>query len=329
MYTTAKYDAEFERSVIERIAASWNHRVAVRQERLDLNQYYDSSIPDFPARMVPFWSSPSIQGLSRHEQLRLLALAWIGYNEKAIYLEDEIVQPLCSSLLKGRLPGLSDPLAKQVIAQIQVDEQFHILMCLEVCNSARARHQLHAYQMPAPVIGQRMKTRLEETGDEQDILYIRLAYAAVAEMSINAYLNDVATDQTIQPLNRINTDMHRRDESAHNTVFRHIVASVYKGLDEDGQTRLRTMLTAALKDYTEPDVQFWDSVLGFLDVPGRVAIIDELSESLRQTPLRRDYTGIVSLFDELGISEQIDFPFHLHALADMRGVAAGTRLPQA
>ena len=316
MYTTAIRDADFERNVIDRIAASWNYRVAVRGERLDLSQYYDASIPDFPTRMVPVWTAPEMQALPRPEQLRFLAAAWIGYNEKAIYLEDEIVQPLCSLLLKGRLPGLGDPLAKQVIAQVQVDEQFHILMCLEICNSARERHDLHAYRMPEPVIGRHMKARIAAAADEQEIIMIRLAYAAVAEMSINAYLNEVATDQTIQPLNRINTDMHRRDEAAHNTIFRQIVGSVYRGLTEDEQARFRPILEAALKDYTEPDVEFWNSLLVFFDIEGRERIVEELVASLRSRPQRRDYTGILDLFEALDIADKVDFPFHLHALPD-------------
>src|SRR5689334_12906192 len=99
MYTTIRNDAEFARSVLEKIGSSWNNRVAVRKERLDLGQYYDARIPDFPVSMVPFWDDEEFAKLDDEAKLRFLAAAWVAYNEKAIYLEDEIVQPLCALLL--------------------------------------------------------------------------------------------------------------------------------------------------------------------------------------------------------------------------------------
>ncbi|MFC5473495.1 diiron oxygenase [Paraherbaspirillum soli] len=309
MYSSASNDSDLERNVLNRIAQSWNHRVAVRQERLDLSQYYDASIPDFPIAMVPFWNDPEFACLQQADKLRFLAAAWIAYNEKAIYLEDEIVQPLCSLLLKDVLPGVSDPQVKQVLAQIQVDEQFHILMCLEICNSARMRHQLHDYVMPEPRVGLKLKELLDTAGTRIEYALMRLAYASVAEMSINAYLNQVATDQTIQPLNRINTDMHRRDESAHSTAFREVVGSIYKSLGDDAKARFKKYLVKALNDYTEPDLSVWISLMSHLQIVGGEAIIGRLEQASRSTRSKRDYTTLLSLFDEIGIKEELDFSF--------------------
>ena len=115
MYTTLNHDASFTQKVVERLGASWNHRVAVRQERLDLTQYCDDTIPEFPVSMVPFWDDEDFVKLTDAQKLRFLGAAWVAYNEKAMYLEDEIVQPLCSLLLKGRLPGAGDAQLKQVL----------------------------------------------------------------------------------------------------------------------------------------------------------------------------------------------------------------------
>jgi alpha-N-dichloroacetyl-p-aminophenylserinol N-oxygenase len=301
MYSTTRHDAALERQVIERIGTSWNTRVAVRQDRLDLTQYYDPSIPDFPTTMVPFWNEPEFAALDQAVKLRFLAAAWIAYNEKAIYLEDEIVQPLCSLLLKNRLPGVSDPQVKQVLAQVQVDEQFHILMCLDICNNARERHDLFGYEMPEPLLGVRLKQTLAETPDAYEATILRLAYASVAEMSINAYLNQVASDQSIQPLNRINTDMHRRDESAHSMAFRQIVGSCFRALDARGQDLFRRHISDALDIFTTPDHGSWASILAFLDIPGRDALLARLDAATRSKRLSRDYTVLSSLFDEIGL----------------------------
>jgi hypothetical protein len=306
MYSTTLHDAELERQVIERIGASWDTRVAVRQERLDLTQYYDPAIPDFPTTMVPFWDEPEFAALDQATRMRFLAAAWIAYNEKAIYLEDEIVQPLCSLLLKNRLPGVSDPRVKQVLAQVQVDEQFHILMCLDICNNARERHGLFDFAVPEPLVGTRLKRRLAETSGEREAAILRLAYASVAEMSINAYLNQVASDKSIQPLNRINTDMHRRDESAHSMAFRQIVASCFRALDAGGQEMFRNHIRTALDDFTTPDHGSWASILAFMDIPGREALLQRLEAATRAKRLNRDYTVLSSLFEEIGLEGLID-----------------------
>ncbi len=305
MYSTTLHDANLERNVIERIGASWDTRVAVRQDRLDLTQYYDPAIPDFPASMVPFWNEPEFAALDQPTRLRFLAAAWVAYNEKAIYLEDEIVQPACSLLLKNRLPGVAEPRVKQVLAQVQVDEQFHILMCLDICNSARERHGLSAYVVPEPLLGVRLRHKLAATPDAREAAILRLAFASVAEMSINAYLDQVASDMSIQPVNRVNTDMHRRDESAHSMAFRQIVASCFKALDAGGQELFRHHIRAALDDFTTPDHGSWDSILAFLRIPGREALLARLEAATRDKRLSRDYTVLSSLFAEIGLEDAL------------------------
>lgn len=307
MYTNATHDAAFEKDVLERIGKSWDTRVAVRKERLDLTDYYKTSLPDYPISLVPFWNDPDFVKVDQELKLRLLAAAWVAYNEKAIYLEDEIVLPACGHLLKGRLPGASDPLVKQVLVQVQVDEQFHILMCLDVCNLARKRHQLYEFIAPAPSLGVELNHRLTETETGAPTQLLRLAYAAVAEMSINAYLNQVASDMTIQPINRINTDMHRRDESVHSIAFHEIVASVYKQLEPPQQVCFRDHLANALNIFTTPDVSFWAAILEHMEIPGRERIVARLNEMGSGRRLSRDYTVLRSLFQKVGIVEDFGF----------------------
>lgn len=306
MYSTAIQDARLERHVIERIGQSWDTRVAVRQARLDLSQYVDATLPDFPVDMVPFWKDITFAQLDEASKLRFLAAAWVAYNEKAIYLEDEIVQPLCALLMKNRLPGVSDPDVKQVIAQIQVDEQFHILMCLDICNHARERHRLLDYVAPEPRVGAQLHQALHHASNEREWTLIRLAYASVAEMSINAYLNRVATDETIQPLNRINTDMHRRDESAHSMAFRQIVSSIYKALSGQDQKLFQEHIAQALDEFTTPDHSAWESILSYMNIPQRDRIMAELHAASQGVRLKRDYTVLRSLFDDIGIANRFD-----------------------
>ena len=309
MYTTITNDAELTRNVLSSLGKSWDERVAVRKDRLDLDQYYDPAIPDFPPALVPFWDDADFAGVSNDTKKRLLATAWIAYNEKAIYLEEAIVQPACGILFRGELPGVGDPRIKQVIAQIQVDEQFHILMCLDICHVARHRHGLQDYVFPEPNLGARLRDLLGEADCAEDARIAQVAYASVAEMSINAYLDAVAGDMTIQPLNRINTDMHRRDEAAHGIGFSEIVGSVYRRMSARQQGRFRDYVGRALHDFTRPDLGYWASILAYLDIPHRERILQRQENSTRGMVLKRDYSTLRRLFDELGSTADIDFDF--------------------
>jgi hypothetical protein len=226
-----------------------------------------------------------------------------------MYFEDEIVLPVCNLLLKGRLPGASDPLVKQVLAQVQVDEQFHILMCLDVCNVARKHHQMHDFIAPCPALGVHLGRRLSETGiDGSQAQLVRLAYASVAEMSISSYLNQVSKDMTIQPINRINTDMHRRDESAHSIAFHEIVSSVYRALEPSDQASFRGYLADALEIFSLPDVAFWESILGYAEIRNREHIIARLENIAAGTRSSRDYAVLDSFCKNLYISDMPIMP---------------------
>lgn len=309
MYTDTTGDTLLERNVIQRLTQTWSTRVAVRKERLDLSQQYDPTIPDFPIAMVPFWDHPAFVGTDEPLRMRLLAGAWVAYNEKTIFVEDEIINPLCRTLLRGELAGVGDPLVKQVIAQTVVDEQFHILMCLEVCNQARSRHHLEALVIPKPLLIHRLEETLARVGGGQERALARMAYATVAEMSINFYLRTLSSDRTIQPLNRINTDLHRMDEGAHSTIFKELGLSVFKNLGASEREAFRTYIVKALHDFTELDHSGWEAILKHLEVPRASELLDELVLGTRGRRSSRDYTALRELLEEFGIMGDIDFEF--------------------
>jgi P-aminobenzoate N-oxygenase AurF len=309
MYTDTTGDTLLEKSVIQRLTKTWDTRVAVRRERLDFSQDYDPTIPDFPIAMVPFWTHPAFAGTAEPLRMRLLAGAWIAYNEKTIFVEDEVINPLCRTLLRGELPGVGSPLTKQILAQTAVDEQFHILMCLEVCNHARSQHKLEALVVPRPLLIHRLEETLAQASDSHERALARMAYATVAEMSINAYLRALSSDLTIQPLNRINTDLHRMDEGSHSVIFKELGLSVFNSLGASQRETFKTYVVKALHDFTEPDHSGWGAILKHLEIPGASEILEDLALKSRGRRASRDYTALRGLLAELGIMDDIAFEF--------------------
>lgn len=314
MSATITSDAvSLNHKVMDRMAKSWSDRVAVRQERIDLTQYYDASIPDFPIEIIPFGQDEEFTRLclaaGPQAMLRYLAATWVGYNERVIFVEDDIVQPLCGLLRKNVLPGVNDPNVQQVLAQVQVDEQFHTLMCLEVCNSARARHQIADYVLPEPLLGRRIREQLAITADPMDRALVRMAYGTVSETTIHDYLKKLSSVTTIQPLNRAHTEMHRRDETAHGTVFLEIAGSVYRALDEPLKKRFTGFFTKALFDSVEIDMGFWASTLPYLVQRDWGPFVQRIQQGLNSKRIGRDYAALVAVLEDLGIKDKIEFAF--------------------
>jgi hypothetical protein len=299
--------------VMERLAQTWSDRVAVRKERIDFTQYYDPAIPDFPIEIIPFSQDPEfrniIQQSDRGAQFRYLSATWIAYNERVMFIEDDIVQPFCDVLRRNVLPGVEDPTVQQVIVQTRVDEQFHTLMCLEVCNYARKRHHLEDYALPEPLLGKRIKDELARASGVMDDALIRMAYATVSETTIHDYLKKLSSNMTIQPLNRGHTEMHRCDEASHGMVFIELARSIYRALGAPLKDRFIKFLTKALYDSVEIDMSFWASTLPYLDNRNWSSFIERMRGELSQKRVGRDYAGLVRLLDELGVSDKIEFAF--------------------
>jgi hypothetical protein len=308
MFTEALDDSDLEPALARSLAESWNTRVAVRRERLDLSKYCDPAIPDFPIAMVPFWDHPAFREVDEPTRRRLLGAAWIAYNEKTIEVETDIVNPACTSLLRDELPGASQLAVKEVVAQTQVDEQFHILMCLEVCASARRRHGLERFVVPKSLLARRVQAALE-AAPPRSVPLVRMAYAIVAETSINAFLRAISSDTTIQPLNRMNTELHRRDEGSHSALFCALGPAVFSRLGDGDKRQFTAYVERALADFTAPDPSAWTAVFAHLELPCTLALLPILGSLRPKVPMSRDYRALLALLDEIGMRDRLQFRF--------------------
>ena len=305
MDTSNTNDYPDHTDVLQRLCTSWGTRVAVKQP--DLDSTYDLQKPDYPEHLLPFKTHPSYENLDDATKQRVLAGGWIAYNEKTIAVEESIINPACALLMHQTFPGTSAEWAPIAMAQTMVDEQYHILMCLNACRLSRRQRKLDGLQLPMPGIVSLQRTYLEGATAEWQQPIVQLAFATIAEMTINAYLLLLSSDTTIQPLHRITTDLHRRDEAAHHALFRQIVKSVFLGMNQHQQNYFVEILPHGLRAFASAEFHGWRALLEALGIKDAAMIIEDCKDLPANSALVRDYGGLKGLATELGILDRIDY----------------------
>ncbi len=301
----------YERDLLAQLAQRWGRRVAVKKDELDLDGHFDPLMPDFPEELVPVFALPGAEKLDRDARERIMSAAWIAYNAKTAAIEDEIILPACRLMLDERIPVRRDDVAVSALHQTIIDEHYHILMCHNAVGVTRRRRELEDVRFSPDVwsVVQGLKeARTGLSGFELDL--VEIAFSLAAETTISGFLSTLASAEGIQPMNRITTDMHRRDESGHAVVFRELTGSLYRGLDGGGQELFKDALVQGLTAFRAADFEPWVDVAaagGFEIEP------EQLADWARSRPVpARDTGPLQLLLDDLGISHDLVEMTHVH-----------------
>jgi len=136
-----------------------------------------------------------------------------------------------------------------------------------------------------------------------------ITFAVVAEISVNAYLDLLADDQTIQPQNRRVAELHNRDEYAHSKILAEVAKVMYANMQPPQRAFFAQTLSVALSAFVAQDYSMWEAILTQLGVEDAALIIADTRESNKNATIMRDYSGLHRLAQDLGISDEIDFDF--------------------
>lgn len=302
---TAQQDpTSLERDLLTQLTLRWDRRVAVKRDELDLDGHFDPDLPDFPARLVPVFGPRGAEGLDAEARGLILAAAWVSYNEKTTAMEDEVILPACRLLLREHLPVRRDEAAMTALRQTIVDEDYHILMCHNAAAVTRRRRGLAGMRFPVggwAVIRGLRECRAGLTGPRRDL--VDIAFALAAETTISGFLSTLAGARDIQPMNRMSTELHRRDESAHAVVFRELAGSLYRELAGEERELFKDALVRGVTSFRAPDFDPWVTVAaaGGLEVTAA-----ELAEAAGARPAPpRDFAPLKLLLADLGLTGEL------------------------
>jgi hypothetical protein len=300
-----KEDLQRDHDRIDRLKDSWFSRANVRKPPLDLTLDYDPQKPDFLAELLPFHDHPIFQEAAEEHKQAALSCGWIAYNEKTVAIESKIVSPACMHLVDGEVPGFPQHRHRSAIAQALTDEAFHIFLVVQATGVTRQRRQLHELKLPSFDLVNRMQQCQEKHPEKWKKILIQLATAVVSEVMVSEYLSRLSNAFDIQPLNRITTEIHRRDESAHNGLFKSLGAVIYHGLSP----REREFFVHALSQpslwFASPELDVWEAMLKQVGFPNAERMIADCRAQRRTKDIHLDLSTLETLFADLGVENTL------------------------
>ena len=302
-------DGQVNRAVVERLAESWPKRATVRGADFEagLAQPYDPGVPDYPVALLPFADHPLFLLATPAQRQEVLTWAWLVYNERVIAAEEHVANPAMTLVTHGAFPGAEDILLRKAVQQALIDEHFHTYIhMLAVDRTCALRATGPPLRCPESVTYRRFARCQAAAPSPWERNLVALVWTVVSEVTINAYLCLLSKDTTIQPLHRIVTRLHDRDEAAHGRLMVEVAKSLYLHMSRQQRRTFAEALRPALEAFVAHDFSAWRAILHRVGIEGAEEIVDDCEHDTGTGALVRDFSGMRRLLGELSLGEQLD-----------------------
>nr|WP_251041119.1 MULTISPECIES: diiron oxygenase [unclassified Halomonas] len=187
---------------------------------------------------------------------------WIHYNWRTIQAEEQIAVPAISILCD--FPYIRKEV-KEGLLQTSVDEKFHTYCHTLAVNEAKERYNKEIDSIPSVTVRE-MKEKLSGETEEWKRNIVTVAYAAVAEVSINAFLEVLSRSLEIRVCNRTLVDKHNKDEAVHSLIFIEAVRDLIRYGSDDERVFLKESIMAAKDSFLKHDFGMYESVFSKHDL---------------------------------------------------------------
>jgi hypothetical protein len=297
-------------STLRRLAASWPRRATVRtdMEHLANPETYHPELPDYPERLLPFAGHPAFLAASPEQRQQVLTLAWLVYNERVIAAEEYVANPTFAKIMHGVYPGADRHDLRQAVQQAHVDEVWHTYMHMMVMERTRqARHVTEEPPYPHTITFRRLLAAQDGLSERWERDLLSLLWTTVSEISVNAYLELLSRDTTVQPMHTLVPRLHARDESAHGSIMVEVIKELYVHMNAAQRGRFVASLPDALNAFVAEDYEVWPVILDFAGIDKGREIIEDSKRAAGSDLLVRDFSGVRRLVRELEISDLVDF----------------------
>jgi len=296
--------------LVSSLNRNWPKRATVCSiNKFQVDTVYEAGRPDYPLEMVPFINHPKFSSLSDEVKSKVITWGWIGYNLRTITAEEKVVNPALS-IIADRYLAKDDFLCREALQHVLIDEHYHTLMHLEAVNRTKNQREInYDIDLPESVTYLSLKKLQDSLSHQWQKDLAAIAFAVVAEISVNAYLDMLADNQDIQPQNRQVAELHNRDEYAHSKTIAEIVKKMYGNMPEEHKSFFISMLPEALHAYIAQDYSMWKVILQYFNISDVDLIIADTRRNSENSVIMRDYSGLKKFASALNILDEIKFNF--------------------
>ncbi|NEO51788.1 MAG: diiron oxygenase [Okeania sp. SIO3B5] len=305
--TTPTQEISHSRKLLNKMVHNWSRRAQVVQAKshnLDLNNpelAFDTTRDDFRSDLLPFKDHPAFLGAPFNIQQKILSCGWIAYNEKTVDIESKVVSPACNHIIYQEVPGVDNGVGRQIASDTLVDEAYHILLVMQACRITREQRGLQSLKLPSFNLVKQMILEQGKYSEPWQKILVQIATATVSEVFISDYLNLLAKDTDIQPMNRLVVDTHRKDEMAHHSIFTNLAQCIYTELSPQQQEFFADVFPLPVRWFANSELEVWQTMLEYIGFPKTREVIADCAVTDEVNLSRIDYSGVISLAEELGV----------------------------
>jgi hypothetical protein len=241
-------------TAVGNIVRSWPKKASVRGwfPALDGSE---SEAYDYPLSSLPPCEFADPELFQRESKSIAVAL-WVQYNLRTIQAEERIALPAIDLLVSS---SSIDNEVKEGLLQTAVDEKFHTYFHTIALWEARSR-ETRPVEFGESITVRELGAALAAEPEHWKRNLIQIAYAVVAEVSINAFLEVLSKSKEIRRANRDLVDKHNKDEGYHSVIFVEAAKNLLEREDSATTAFLRQQLDAAKHSFLKHDVSMYQRV---------------------------------------------------------------------
>jgi hypothetical protein len=285
-------------NLLKKLSNNWRYRAQVKQDEFDEEELFDNSKGDFLTDLLPFKDHPLFTEATDELKKKILTCGWLAYNEKTIDIEAEVITPACMSIIHGEFPGLQK-IMSTIASQTLVDEAYHVLLVNTGSQLTRQRRGMLSLTLPESNLVTKMRDYQQQHSERWQRTLILLATAIVSEIFISDYLRLLSHEMSIQPLNRLIVETHRRDELLHSSIFKNIAKCIYTSLSIKKREFFLQILPLPIRWFANLELDVWSSMLQQIGFQNTSTLINDCKGTNEENLARVDYSGLIALAKEL------------------------------
>lgn len=265
--------------VLKSCELNWYKRARVKSASPYEDVLFQQDRWDFLPELMPFNNHPLWEAVSEERKKIAAAYGWLIYNLKTIGIETRVISPLCYSIIEDKNQISSGFGFARIISQTLIDESYHTLLSLEGIEGIQQKRDIPQIKLPECKLLTNYHDALTECKQDWEKEIVQMGMVVASEVLISDYLALIATSETIQPLCRLITRTHWKDELAHANTFKLVAETIMSRFSLSQNELFMERIIQSAEWFADKELEIWETILTSIDIPRAAEIIADSKKS--------------------------------------------------